>query len=758
MNKIAWTMMVVGLLSNAVAAAEWRANTQYPPLKPEQIEPLTGIGPAVMSPITAEQRKAILQYGGFFMIRGVENKDSAQDDAIYKDMGFSIVSHSGHHRGALPWNNRPKTLASMLDTSRSNRLNIAATHRLGMLVLSYTDYQRWFADTHHAEWTQQRVIWKHLLGDAPADDAAFLMRYKDGKIAGAGGGLYSMGAPAKSKDARVILCLNAPTTLNRAKGSIAIDVANGCDGSYFDCGGFSAGTCYCDLCRAAWQDWLAKKLTPEQRKDLLGAADPAKIELPALRGKAAGSALDPQRPHVPPVQIAFARFQVDVTTWFRKEIKAYGRSLNPGYVMASTCWASDGRPSWWNSPFEFWIGPEGDDFLFWEPDGSGPAVGRTEETEKKAAAEAAAKDAKKAGQPLDYRWGRRSYAPALRYLQTMAAVGGVPPVSKMAPSKGAGDQEKERLTELLMAEEYANLCSARVGYGGTFSPEAVKRMIRIQSAHPDYFTGSRPYAPVAVHVSFAQGLINRTDASCSFIRFLDDLGVDCQVILDRQITEEGLKPFDCVVLPATDMLSEAQMKALEAYRKTGRLIVFGSAGTRDEWDRDRPDGLKRLVGDLALDAAGKQTKVAADGRVAFMPAGVCENFPLNMWYRRARDCNMDELRKAVTGTLGKAWPYLAAPSQTRLIHLARIERAAGARLTAHIVNYDTAKPMEAFPLEIQLYGGLKATAASFIKSDAPEASVKLAVETVMREGRPYAKVTVPAIPVYGVVAIDCDGK
>jgi hypothetical protein len=308
----------------------------------------------------------------------------------------------------------------------------------------------------------------------------------------------------------------------------------------------------------------------------------------------------------------------------------------------------------------------------------------------------------------------------------------------------------------MFAEAYANLCSIRTGIGGDVNRDAINEMHRFQNANPEYFVGSTPFAPIAVLVSLNQAMANRKDAVLPFMRFMEDLGLEFQVILDDQVTEENLKKFDCVVLAATDLLSEPQMAALEAYKNVGKLVVFGPSGTRDEWDRNRPDGLKRLVGDLAAGENGKQTMLSPDGRVAFVPLGICENFPANMWYRRGRDCNMDELRKAFEGTIGKAWPYLVTPSQTREIHLAKIDRPNGVRLTIHVVNYDITKAADPSELAVRLPQGATARVASIIRPEDPTRREPVKVEQVTREGKAYAQLTVPSVQSYGVVAVDCD--
>jgi len=736
-------------LAAGLAGAAWRETTKYPPVAPEKLEPIPGMGPATLSPLTREVIRDILRYGRLHMLRGVESREGpAADDVIYKDLGVTVVSHSGYHRHSLSWNNRPKTVASMIETATRDKIreNIANTHRLGIIVLAYADYQRWFTDTHHKEWAQQRQEWKHLWGETPEDGTSFLMRDVKGLVMGPRGGLHTMG---ETKDERVILCLNAPFTLARAKAGIAIDVANGCDGNYFDCGGFSDRTCFCDHCRAAFKEWLEKNFTAAQRKDLFGEADAAKIDLRTLSGRSPnGGEAYGQRRRVAPLELAHARFKIDTTAWFRREIKAYGCSLNPNYLMTSTCWGHDNRPTFYNSQYEKYVGDWGDDFLFWEPGVSGgPGRGRTEEeARQEAAAKAAGKDA-----AIDYRWGRRSFSPSYKYLLAMARE--CPAVSKIAPVKGETPETQERLTELTYAECYANLCSMRSGIGGTYNRDAIRRMHRFQDQYRDYFVGSRPYAPIAVLVSLNQALAGRKDASLPFIRFMLDLGLDCQVILDDQVSEENLGRFECVVLPATDMLSEAQMTALEAYKKVGRLVVFGPAGARDEWDRDRPNGLRRLVGDLATGEAGKEALVSADGRVAFIPLGVCANFPHDMWYRRGGDCNMAELRRAFEGVLGKAWPYLAEPSQTREIHLAQIEEPARTRITAHIVNYDTTKPCEPFVLHVRLPQPVPRVQATCIQPGLPVPAT-VPAEVVLLHGRNYVRLNIPAITVYGVVAVD----
>jgi hypothetical protein len=618
----------------------------------------------------------------------------------------------------------------MRTNSLQRRPILKVYHDADAVAIPYCDYQRCTREPNsqtYENWDKIRTEWAPVVGPLPEKIEDVLE-------------LDTAGASARGKG--YTFCPDADWTLMRAFLCVAVDTNSGADGQYFDNQYYAPKGCYCKTTTAAFQKWLQEQFKPDQLKGIFGTDDVAQLT-PAKAAEGGG---------VSPLRVAWMRYRCWKEGWLREQIMAFGRSLNPNFVMMSTYWTHAG------SPFSVIVASatniedmtkdgNRDTMLFWEPETAGPHRGDTE-ADAKAAAE---KDAK-----TEYRFGRRSFSCSLKQ---MAGASYVPVVSKQKPP--GANAPMDALTELCMAESYANLVTPRTGLSNPYSPAAIERMHAFQVAHPDLFVGAKLYPRVALLCSPQQGFALRQDADAvPFSRRLMDIGLEHQVISDRHVTLEGLANFDLLFIYNAALLTDPQLRALEEFKERGTLVIIGSCGTHDEWNRPRPaqaSGMERLVGDLARSATEAAPAVSPDKHVVYMPLGAITKWHGDFWYRHNDDGDMTGLVKAIERSCGKAWPYLANRPERVEIHLMEIPKSG--RLLAQIVNYDVSgddkvTPAPAFALAVKLEGNKTPTKAFLAAPEMGKETKPLELRLETREGARYAVVQLPSIHIYGIVAID----
>jgi len=515
------------------------------------------------TPLKPERVKWVCRYGNLRMMSGIGGRDGAALERDIRRFNVTFVTHS-LGATAISFCNRYKTVEQMRQNSLDRRPVFKTYHRFGVVTLPYVDYQRCTRKPRsqtYENWDKIRREWAFLFGPLPEKIADVLIWDRNGQPRQAGG------AYRFSPD--------VPFTLMRAFFCVAVDVNNGADGNYFDNEYYFGRAGFSPHAAAAFEKWLAETFPPARRGELFGTDDVSQLTpARATEGRA-----------VTPLRVAWERYRCWKQGWMREQIRAFGRSLYPGYTMMSTYYSHAGAPF---SPItasgleigEITRDGDRDALLFWEPGTGGPHAGTTLAEARAAAAKAGKKT---------YRFGRRSFSCSLKH---MVGASYVPVVSKQAP-RGKGEA-LDPLTELCLAESYANLVTPRTYPSGRYHPRAIERMHAFQVAHPDLFVGSRLYPRVAILCSSHQAYARRTDADpVPFSRRLMDLDIEHQFIADRHVTPEGLAPYDLVFLYRAALLTDAQLQALEQFKQRGTLVVVGPCATQRRRPRRVPAGGRR---------------------------------------------------------------------------------------------------------------------------------------------------------------------
>ena len=337
------------------------------------------------------------------------------------------------------------------------------------------DYQRcYFArpDGTYNHWNAFCKTWTDVFGPLPEKIDPLLEHTADGLLA------------TRNGNTRYAFSPDAPHTLMRAFYCMGVDVNNGADGNYFDDQSYLGNGYYGAYTTANFQTWLASRHTPEQLFNLFDAGDVAALTPARAVGNRPLRSLGPA--DVTPLTIAFLRYRAWRQGWLREQMRTFGRTINPHFVMTSTYWSHAGSP--YVPTVHMGLNIEQitqqggrDTFLFWEPGTHGPEGGTPLAQARKLAAEGKG----------NVSYGRRSFAGSYKQ---MVGASHVPVVTKQHP---AGQQSGD-LTELLYAEAWANLVSVRSGLHKPFNEEAIERMHAFQAAHP----GLSFQAPFPAEYSF----------------------------------------------------------------------------------------------------------------------------------------------------------------------------------------------------------------------------------------------------------------
>ncbi len=590
---------------------------------------------------------------------------------------------------------------------------------------------------------------------------------------------YMVPLPADLKDSMAVqyngrvmpdrLSQDAPTIWMRALMAARLILSSGSDGTYWDNCGYAGGGDFGPSGVTGFRQWLGRNFDARMRKELFGTDN--------LDDLTPSRALPPgknwwrlQRDDVTPLTVAFLRYRVWRTGWMREQIGNLGRRVDPNFIMMSTynSFSTDYYSQTGIDVAETTKGGRRDSAIFWEPEASGPQAGPTLDEAKARAGENV--------KMVEY--GRRSFSPELKYL---VGASEMPVVTKILPP--SSDMESNSLlTELLFAEAYANFVSVRTYIPWICNPPMIEHMNIFQETHADFFVGSRPGSRVALLLSNTQIQAIRREADCLYLsRKLQDMKLEHAIIPDRMLTPENLAQFDVVILPHTEMLTEKQLRTLEAYKRKGVLIVLGPCGTQDEWMRPRKDGLQRLVGDLAQRAESEKPIASKDGHVVYLSDGVAirrgDAAFRHYYYRQNDGDDLAALKDTIAkSAFGKAWPYLADHSDNVEVHLAAIPERN--RIVAHIVNYDlrnpdatphgdrqvvatdpTGKlhyaltPSNPFELAVRIPADWRGVQVTCATPDGEEDKT-LDARIEQRYGAPYAVVQTPTVKIYAVIAFD----
>jgi hypothetical protein len=757
---------LAGLFAQKARKAVRHAFRRAKPAFPESVlarlrAPLPGV-PRAASPLTAEEVRSNLQFGKLRFMSRVEEEGDLQE--TLRKYHVTVVSHTA-----------PSGVDPAYTFVREDIPRIQAAlrkyHECGVVTLPYCDYANADYTKQNGfflNWSEYRKLWKPVFGPVPSDIRKLLE-------------IDCLGNPVEpyklaknslgQSQTRYYLSPDAPHALARALLCTKIELHNGADGVYWDNQNYHGGD-FGPCGARAFRGWLEENFTPARRRELFGTDNMAQLTLAkALPPRKALGALEPK--DIAPLTMAFLRFHTWRQGWLREQIVAFGRSINPNFVMTGTFWSWEGSPYYMIFGHGIEIGEVSkdgnrDSMIFWEPEERGPERGNTFVEAK---ARAGRKRKSDAALPPDFQYGRRSYSAVFKQ---MTGASYVPVVSKMLPP--AGFSHCREFTELLYAEAYSNLASMRTLLDGkNHSPEGILRMHSFQAAHPDLFVGSVPYSRVALLCSAQQAYACRIEGdSVAFSRKLTDMKLEHQIIPDRMVTPEALKAFDMLILFNDALLTDNQMVAIETFKKDRTLVALGQCGTHDEWLRPRAKGVRRLVGDLVGKGGHDRPVVSADGHVVYLPSGALIRACLKPSLRQNNDGDIEILRQAIEkSAFGQEWPYIANHSEFMEIHLASIPKRS--RLVAHLVNYNVARvaappatgeaaganmtgravatPTAPLDLAVRVYGPNRPTRATLYAPDAAQGR-PLELKIVERKDAAYAVVPVPPVRIYAIIALD----
>ncbi|MEN6547166.1 MAG: sugar-binding protein [Armatimonadia bacterium] len=421
------------------------------------------------------------------------------------------------------------------------------------------------------------------------------------------------------------LCVNSPGVRQMTKGLIRMIVEAGGDGSFYDGPYVTEGRCYCKWCKAKFREWLKETYTAEELRTRLGVTDLTSVEPP----KSAKEKL----------WVPFRRFNAWSLLDFMRDTKAYGRSLNPNYIMTSNyC-------MWMGEPFS-------------------PIRGTAEDAEVESQVVDVLFDEARYGAGPRWESGRISNSTDYRHL--LAAAQGVPVALLKTAPEGTNPEAGGNLTRLAMAEGAAN--------GGTWQLHRLKPAAaqgaeeygQFLAARQEALTRCRPWATVAIWTSATQAYYDLPTYPTAVSRYLADNHVPHKLVIDAEVEKGKLGAYEVLIVPEVAVISGKQLAALQAFAKQPgkHVILIGPCGRLDEWGEKR-----------------EEIKIAGAGVLPSMALPQSPNEGLNA-ADKERLKGLLPLMQELTGQWLPAW--VGAPE-------GQVEVTTGydgrGKLLVHVVNY-----------------------------------------------------------------------
>lgn len=349
---------------------------------------------------------------------------------------------------------------------------------------------------------------------------------------------------------RYLACVNQPGWRAHNREALARLITTGVVGVFWD--DAFPFACQCQVCQQHFREWLSKRYDTAELQAMGVTPD----ELPAP-------------PFLQVQDLRDCRCQVD-REWalfceasleqFLSELRDYARALRPGFIFS----VNSSQPGVTacmllsQNVMDQWVFEEGPHSLAPQSNNSlrylqGFARARTKPVQML---------------PGGDGWGNEKATP-VQYAASLAE--GVACGGEMMVHLGHAGQENEAWR--------LNPANA----------ETIARYRRFFAAHEELLTGLRPAARVAIFDSNASAFHNREYYPClrALVGHFRYAGIPYTVI-NAEASPDLVRQFDVVVTCYAQVLSDAQVQALQAYRGAGgRLICVGEAGSLDEYWRPR---------------------------------------------------------------------------------------------------------------------------------------------------------------------------
>ena len=364
-----------------------------------------------------------------------------------------------------------------------------------------------------------------------------------------------------------------------------------------------------------------------------------------------------------PLHTAWRVFRCVSLTRFLHDMRAYGRSLCPDFLLTNN-------------------------YCLWSGDPLGIAGGLAEHPEMYAKeVDILFDEAAYGAGPVMGDDGQR-ISNSFHYDYLVAAASDKPAVCTFLGIKDLPAEALPSLAWLEIAESWASQC---IKMQQNFRSDRMNDVFRqagdFQIQHADLFAPAKPYATVGLWVSLQQALADQASFGMSVARLLQDQGIAYRMLTDEQISEKGLKGLECVILPHVPSLSEGQLSALDQFVKGGKsAVVIGHAGTMDQYGFDRCALARGIFAD---EASGDEfaRRDVGKGRLAWGSLRLFPNLPTHTRNAPVQPAAR-KLAQAIRWAAQDKMTLVQAPPQPVEC---RAYRVGGDRLRVYLVNYGVAK-------------------------------------------------------------------
>ncbi len=278
-----------------------------------------------------------------------------------------------------------------------------------------------------------------------------------------------------------------------------------------------------------------------------------------------------------------------------------------------------------------------------------------------------------------------------------------------------------------------------------------------------YLTGARTYANVAILASVSQTCADLPSYPLSVSRYLTDQHIPHKLAIERDLTDQRLAEYDALILPEARLLADDQVAFLKDWVRSGHgLVMFGPVATRDQYNEERE--VSAFADVLALENGQfPQEPIKAtygQGRLAWLPTpklSTCGRWPLSEEAARG----LRRLPSALHWVAGSG--FSARLWGPEMVELNLMRSPDGNVLLCHMVNYAVEVPdivvgYQNLPLEIALPDGADPQRVLLFSPDHAYEREELPYQIIERGRQRLVAVTVPAIWIYNLIAVELAGQ
>lgn len=505
-------------------------------------------------------------------------------------------------------------------------------------------------------------------------------------------------------------CTNQPADRQYVQGVIKMHVQYGSHGIFFD-GPMNHG-CFCGECEKQFREFLRTRYPEATRERILNGTKLEDVKLPQDKANL-------------PLWAALRRFRCESLAKFLGDMRAWGRSLCPDFILTNN-------------------------YCMWSGDPLG-MVGIGEHPELYAPqVDILFDEAAYGGGPFMQDDGTR-FSNGFHYDYLVAAAGSKPAVCTYLGIKDVPAEAKGNLAWLEIAESWASQCG-KMQQTCNDAPivEAFTQAGEFQVRHPELFAPAKPLADVGVWVSLQQALVGAPHYGMAMPRLLSDAGIACRVLTDADITADGLKGLKCLVAAGVPAVSDQQLVAIWKFMEAGGgMVAIGPTATMDDNGLPRETAASQPFG---VGPETGQTQVdVGKGRLAWLSAREINGMP--GYSRTALPADM--VTKVGGGVRWAGRDQLLLAQAPPLPCEIRLYSVAPDRWRIYLVNYGVTKAgavtdMKDLRFTMRLPGKMKVVSATASSTDdAALTPQKLAVT----EQAGQATLTVPTLHIWCAVDV-----